>query len=122
MPKSSPPPAGIDGANPVVPVIRLVGLAVDEGNLGAHGVGAVDHRDIKALDAVGMLFETQVRLQVGEHLLARFFLIMPFGKALAGVLDAISTSWRLSPRCGVKIADLLALALAEILFAHFAVV
>src|SRR5439155_17178 len=60
----------LDGADAVAAVAVLVGRPLVEGDDGAHGLAALEGRDVEALDALGRVGEAEPRLQLGRHALA----------------------------------------------------
>src|SRR5439155_540892 len=76
----------LDGADAVAAVAVLVGRPLVEGDDGAHGLAALEGRDVEALDALGRVGEAEARLQLGRHALALLGRVAPLGEALARVL------------------------------------
>src|SRR5207249_6391923 len=76
----------LDGADAVAAVAVLVGRPLVEGDDGAHGLAALEGRDVEAFDALGRVGEAEPRLQLGRHALALLRRVAPLGEALPRVV------------------------------------
>src|SRR5687768_5931499 len=67
-------------------IMRLIGFATEKSHLRTYRMGPVDHRDIEALNPVRIALQAQLGLQLLEHFLTSFLLVVSFGKTLTSIL------------------------------------